>query len=154
MGVSLAAGLGEVGCDGLALRLKAKPGSALAIGRDPEIADKTGAGRGHGRSLGQVYHFGKRTFDRVIHPAIIGVFLFDYRSRAGIKERAGRWANTGPALTLSDEEHHPWLTQVCHNPSIPAPSPLPNGRLLISGCFMTEDYGRTAIHGPAGLSQE
>ena len=64
----LAAGLGNVGRDGLALRLKAKPGSALAVGRDPEIADKTAAGRGHGRSLGGVYHFGKRSFDRVIHP--------------------------------------------------------------------------------------
>jgi F0F1-type ATP synthase membrane subunit c/vacuolar-type H+-ATPase subunit K len=48
----LAACLGDVCRDGLALRLKAKPGSPLAIGRDPEIADKTGAGRGHGRSLG------------------------------------------------------------------------------------------------------
>ena len=47
----LAACLGDVCRDGLALRLKAKPGSPLAIGRDPEIADKTGAGRGHGRSL-------------------------------------------------------------------------------------------------------
>ena len=42
----LAACLGDVCRDGLALRLKAKPGSPLAIGRDPEIADKTGAGRG------------------------------------------------------------------------------------------------------------
>ncbi len=48
----LAACLGEVCRDGLALRLRAKPGSPLAIGRDPEIADKTGVGRGHGRSLG------------------------------------------------------------------------------------------------------
>jgi hypothetical protein len=63
----LAAGLGDVSGDGLALRLKSKPGSALAIGRDPEIADKTGAGSGHGRSLSRAYHFGKRTFDRVIH---------------------------------------------------------------------------------------
>jgi hypothetical protein len=49
----LAPGLGNVRGDRLALRLKAKAGSALAVGRDPEIADKTGAGRGHGRSLGQ-----------------------------------------------------------------------------------------------------
>jgi hypothetical protein len=57
-----------VGGDGLALRLKAEAGSALAIGRDPEIADKTGAGRGHGWSLGPMYHFGKWTFDEVIRP--------------------------------------------------------------------------------------
>jgi hypothetical protein len=63
----LAAGLGDVGGDGLALRLKAKAGSPLAIGRDPEIADKTGAGRGHGQNLGRVYHCGKRSFDKVIH---------------------------------------------------------------------------------------
>jgi predicted RNA-binding Zn-ribbon protein involved in translation (DUF1610 family) len=62
----LAAGLGDVSGNGLALRLKAKARSALAIGRDPEIADKTGAGRGHGPSLGRVYHFVKRTFDRMI----------------------------------------------------------------------------------------
>jgi hypothetical protein len=59
--------MGDVRSDGLALRLKAKPGSALAIGRDAEIADKTGAGRDHGRTLGRVYHFGKWSFDRVIH---------------------------------------------------------------------------------------
>ena len=63
----LATGLRDMRDDRLGLRLKAKAGSALAIGRDPEIADKTGAGRGHGRSLRRVYHFGKRTFDRVIH---------------------------------------------------------------------------------------
>ena len=42
----LAACLGDVCRDGLALRLKAKPGSPLAIGRDPEIADKNGGGEG------------------------------------------------------------------------------------------------------------
>ncbi len=57
----------------MALRLKAKAGSALAIGRDPEIADKTGVGRGHSWSLRQVYHFGKRSFDRVIH--VLPVFI-------------------------------------------------------------------------------
>ena len=62
----LAAGLDDMGSNGLALRLKAEPGSALAIGRNPEIADKTGAGRGHGPCLRRVYHFGKWTFDRVI----------------------------------------------------------------------------------------
>lgn len=39
----LAAGLADVRRYGLTLRLEAKSGSALAIGRDPEIADKTGA---------------------------------------------------------------------------------------------------------------
>ena len=34
------------------LRLKAEAGSALALGRDPEIADETGAERGHSRSRG------------------------------------------------------------------------------------------------------
>jgi hypothetical protein len=62
----LAPGLSHVGGDRLALRLKAKAGSALAIGRDPEIADKTGAGRGHSPTLGRVYRFGKRSFDEVI----------------------------------------------------------------------------------------
>jgi len=53
--------------DGLALRLKPEAGSPLAIRRDAEIADETGEGRGHGPSLGRVYHPGKRPFDRVIH---------------------------------------------------------------------------------------
>ena len=44
-------GLCDVGGNGLALRLKPETGSPLATGRDPEIADKTGAGRGHSRSL-------------------------------------------------------------------------------------------------------
>ena len=65
----LAPSLSDVGGDRLALRLKAKAGSVLAIGRDPEIADKTGVGRGRSQSLGRVYHFGKRTFDRVIRSA-------------------------------------------------------------------------------------
>ena len=41
-------GLGDVRRYGLALHLEAKPGSALAISRNPEIADETGAGRGGG----------------------------------------------------------------------------------------------------------
>lgn len=49
------------GC-ALALRLKAEAGSALAIDRDPKVADKAGAERGYGRSLGGVCHFGKRGF--------------------------------------------------------------------------------------------
>ena len=60
----------------MALGLKAKAGSALAIGRDPEIADKTGTGRGHGPSLGRVYHFGKRSFDRVIRTTVVLRTLF------------------------------------------------------------------------------
>ena len=42
----------------MALRLKAKAGSALAVGRDTEIADKTGAGRGHGPSLVSLFKVG------------------------------------------------------------------------------------------------
>ncbi len=62
MGVSLAAGLGEVGCDGLALRLKAKPGSALAIGADAKVGDEPpGLPHGHAgvfatRSVGAIIH--------------------------------------------------------------------------------------------------
>jgi hypothetical protein len=57
----LAAGLGDVGGNGLALRLKAKPGSALAIGADAKVGDEPPRlPRGHGvftpRSAGVVTH--------------------------------------------------------------------------------------------------
>ena len=71
----------------LALRLKAKPGSALAIGRNPEIADKTSAGRGRGQSLGGLHHFGKRSFDRMKQSQIYRKLFFSVGSPSGITLR-------------------------------------------------------------------
>lgn len=66
LGNQLTAGRGHVRGHGLALCFQSKAGSPLALGRNPEIADKAGQGREHGLSLALVYHSGKWSFDRMI----------------------------------------------------------------------------------------
>jgi hypothetical protein len=48
LGDQLATCLCDVRRDGLALRLKPEAGPPLAVGRDAQIADEAGQGRGHG----------------------------------------------------------------------------------------------------------
>ncbi len=59
----LAAGLGDVGGDGLALCLKAKPGSSLAIGADAKVRRRTA--RAAARSCGGLYY---PKCGAIIHP--------------------------------------------------------------------------------------